>query len=141
MALQIHEFLNSCEFSSKNMMWKFIGEDHIALIPYSRLDDFIVGEQMNVDAPCHFVVKQRRSNGIEEYSMYKANAFLEYVIYWCLYGSGNKRARTIDLKRRRKSIYNKGCTCHFIVKRLVEKPSVVMIVYNNNKHVDKNGCP
>eukprot|EP01018_Ginkgo_biloba_P009809 Gb_15640 [translate_table: standard] len=96
---------------------------------------------MNVDAPCHFLVKQHRINDIEENSTYKANAFLEYVIYWCSYGPNDKRARTIDLKRRRKPIYKRGCTCHFIVKRLVIKPSVAMIVYNNNKHVDKHGCP
>eukprot|EP01018_Ginkgo_biloba_P032307 Gb_10547 [translate_table: standard] len=132
MALQIYEFLDSHEFSSKDMTWKFIGEDRIALIPYSRLDDFIVREQMNVDAPCHFVVKQRRNNDIEENSTYKANAFIEYVIYWCSYGLDDKRARIIDLKQRRKPVYKRGCTCHF---------SVVMIVYNNNKHVDKHGCP
>eukprot|EP01018_Ginkgo_biloba_P033481 Gb_07967 [translate_table: standard] len=123
------------------MTWKFIGEDRIALILYNRLDDFIAGEQMNVDAPCHFVVKQRRSNDIEENSTYKANAFIEYVIYWCSYGPDDKRAQTIDLKRRRKPVYKRGCMCHFVVKRLVVKPSVAMIVYNNNKHVDKHGCP
>eukprot|EP01018_Ginkgo_biloba_P026908 Gb_02105 [translate_table: standard] len=123
------------------MTWKFIGEDRISLIPYSRLDDFIAGEQMNVDAPCHFVVKQCRSNDIKENSTYKANAFLEYVIYCCSYGPDDKRARIIDPKRRRKYIYKRGCTCHFILKRLVSKPSVAMIVYNNNKHVDKHGCP
>eukprot|EP01018_Ginkgo_biloba_P027616 Gb_01219 [translate_table: standard] len=122
------------------MTWKFIGEDRIALIPYNRFDDFIAGEQMNVDASCHFVVKQHRSNDIEENSTYKANAFLEYVIYWCSYGPDDKRARTIDLKRRRKPICTRGCTCHFIMKRLVAKPSVAMIVYNNNKHVDKHSC-
>eukprot|EP01018_Ginkgo_biloba_P039530 Gb_16523 [translate_table: standard] len=123
------------------MTWKFIGEDHIALIPYSRLDDFIVREKMNVDAPCHFMVKQCRSNEIKENYTYKANAFIEYVIYWWSYGPNDKRVRTINLKQRRKPIYKRGCTCYFIVKRLVAKPSVVMIVYNNNKHVDKHGFP
>eukprot|EP01018_Ginkgo_biloba_P001729 Gb_02363 [translate_table: standard] len=96
---------------------------------------------MNVDAPFHFVVKQRRSNDIQENSTYKANEFLEYVIYWCSYGPDDKIARTIELNKRKKSIYKRGCTCHFIVKRLVVKPSVMMIIYNNNKHVEKHDFP
>eukprot|EP01018_Ginkgo_biloba_P036554 Gb_34675 [translate_table: standard] len=123
------------------MTWKFIGKDCITLIPYNRLDDFIAREKLNVDAPCHFMVKQHRSNDIEENSIYKANAFLKYVIYWCSYGPDEKRAWRIDLKQRRKSIYKRGYTCHFIVKRLVVKPSVAMIVYNNNNHVDKHDFP
>eukprot|EP01018_Ginkgo_biloba_P022090 Gb_14052 [translate_table: standard] len=139
MALQIQEFLDSREFSSKDMTWKFIGEDRIALIPYNKFDDFIAREKMNVDAPCHFVVKQRRSNDIEENSTYKANAFLEYVIYWCSYGPNDKRTNNRPQENLKTHI--RGCTCHFIVKRLVVKPLVAMIVYNNNKHVDKHGCP
>eukprot|EP01018_Ginkgo_biloba_P023023 Gb_36471 [translate_table: standard] len=123
------------------MTWKTIGEDHIALIPYSRLDDFIAGEEMNVDVPCHFVVKQRRSNDIQENSVYKASAFLEYAIFWCSYGPDDNRERRIELKRREKIVYKRGCTCHFIMKRLVVKPSVAMIIYNNYKHVDKHGFP
>eukprot|EP01018_Ginkgo_biloba_P013555 Gb_33663 [translate_table: standard] len=120
------------------MTWKFIGEDCITLIPYSRLDDFITGEKMNVDAPCHFVVKQCSSNDIKENSSYNATAFLDY---WCSYGPGNKRAWTIDFKRIRKPIYKRGRTCHFIMKRLVSKHLVVMIVYNNNNHVGKHCFP
>eukprot|EP01018_Ginkgo_biloba_P029619 Gb_01440 [translate_table: standard] len=123
------------------MTWKAIGEDRIALIPYSRLEDFIAGEEMNADAPCHFVVKQRRSNDIQENSVYKASAFLEYVIFWCSYGRDNNRARRIELKRTEKTIYKRGYACHFIMKRLGAKPSVAMIIYNNYKHVDKYGCP
>eukprot|EP01018_Ginkgo_biloba_P009170 Gb_23353 [translate_table: standard] len=73
--------------------------------------------------------------------MYKASAFLEYAIFWCSYGPDDNRARRIELKRREKTIYKRGCTCHFIMKRLVAKPLVAMIIYNNYKHVDKHGCP
>eukprot|EP01018_Ginkgo_biloba_P029738 Gb_18095 [translate_table: standard] len=87
------------------------------------------------------MVEQCRTNDIKENSTYKDNAFIEYVIYWCSYGLEDKRAQTIDLKQRRKPVYKRGCTCHFIMKRLVVKPSVAMIVYNNNKHVDKHSFP
>eukprot|EP01018_Ginkgo_biloba_P039421 Gb_32948 [translate_table: standard] len=96
---------------------------------------------MNADAPCHFVVKQHRSNDIQENSVYKASAFLEYVIFWCSYGSDDNRARRIELKQREKTIYKRGCTCHFVMKRLVAKPLVAMIIYNNYKHEDKHGFP
>lgn len=35
----------------------------------------------------------------------------------------------------------RGCTCHFIVKRLIAEPSVALIIYNKDKHIDKNGLP
>ncbi|XP_021863959.2 uncharacterized protein [Spinacia oleracea] len=35
----------------------------------------------------------------------------------------------------------RGCTCHFIVKRLIARPSVALITYSQDKHVDKNGLP
>lgn len=35
----------------------------------------------------------------------------------------------------------RGCTCHFIVKRLIAEPSVALVIYNQDKHVDKKGLP
>lgn len=35
----------------------------------------------------------------------------------------------------------RGCTCHFIVKRLIARPTVALIIYNQDKHVDKSGLP
>ena len=35
----------------------------------------------------------------------------------------------------------RGCTCHFIVKRLIAEPTVALIIYNHEKHVDKQGSP
>eukprot|EP01018_Ginkgo_biloba_P016714 Gb_33502 [translate_table: standard] len=80
MVLEIQEFLDCHDFYSNDMTWKTIGEDRIAMIPYSRLENFIAGEEMNADAPCHFVVKQRRSNDIQENYVYKASAFMEYAM-------------------------------------------------------------
>uniref|UniRef100_A0A804MWA0 SWIM-type domain-containing protein n=1 Tax=Zea mays TaxID=4577 RepID=A0A804MWA0_MAIZE len=33
------------------------------------------------------------------------------------------------------------CVCHFIVKRLIVEPSVALVIYNHNKHVDKKDMP
>lgn len=35
----------------------------------------------------------------------------------------------------------RGCECHFIVKRLMAEPNVALIIYNQDKHVDKDGLP
>lgn len=35
----------------------------------------------------------------------------------------------------------RGCTCHFIVKRLSAAPTVALITYAEDKHVDKMGLP
>ena len=47
-------------FSSQDLVWSDIQRedgtiDHTALIPYKRLEDFIMGEKNNLDAPCTFV--------------------------------------------------------------------------------------
>lgn len=33
----------------------------------------------------------------------------------------------------------RGCTCHFVVKRLYACPSVALLVYNDRRHVNKAG--
>nr|POE91544.1 hypothetical protein CFP56_23736 [Quercus suber] len=35
----------------------------------------------------------------------------------------------------------RGCTCLFIVKRLIAEPSVALIIYTEDKHLDKKGLP
>ena len=54
-------------FSGIDMNWsEFVkGDiyiDCVALIPYSRVFDFIKGEEMNPNAPCKFVRKLYRMN-------------------------------------------------------------------------------
>lgn len=33
----------------------------------------------------------------------------------------------------------RGCTCHFVVKRLYARPSVALLIYNERRHVNKAG--
>lgn len=33
----------------------------------------------------------------------------------------------------------RGCTCHFVVKRLYARPSLALIIYNERRHVNKSG--
>lgn len=33
----------------------------------------------------------------------------------------------------------RGCTCHFVVKRLYARPSLALLVYNERRHVNKAG--
>lgn len=35
----------------------------------------------------------------------------------------------------------RGCTCHFVVKRLYAHPSLALIIYNERRHVNKSGVP
>jgi hypothetical protein len=47
-------------FSSQDLVWSDIQRedgtiDRTPMIPYNRLEDFIMGEKNNLDAPCTFV--------------------------------------------------------------------------------------
>ncbi|KAJ4707217.1 Zinc finger, SWIM-type [Melia azedarach] len=71
--------------------------------------------------------------------------------YWCSFGPDDHRKGGIVRPSRNTYVPKKknagrpntkrGCTCHFIVKRLIAEPSVALIIYNDDKHVDKNGLP
>jgi len=58
--LPVQSLSNKHIFSSQDLVWSDIqGEDgtidRTALIPYNRLEGFIMGEKNNPDAPCTFV--------------------------------------------------------------------------------------
>jgi len=135
------------EFSAKDLTWKDVNGNKVAIIPYSRLSDFISGEQSIEDAPTQFVVKTRRVKQAEEIKHCRVDTYLEYAIYWCAYGpEACKKADKIDVnapesKKRirspRESI-KVGCTCHFIMRRLYSRPDDVVIIYNTSKHVDRS---
>ena len=71
--------------------------------------------------------------------------------YWCSFGPDDHRKGGIVRPSRSTYVPKKknagrpntkrGCTCHFIVKRLIAEPSVALIIYNEDKHVDKKGLP
>ena len=68
MDIEVQDPLGKDTFSIVDMNWSEVVKedksiDHVALIPYSRVPDFIKGEEMNPNAPCKFVRKLYRMNG------------------------------------------------------------------------------
>ncbi|KAG2672159.1 hypothetical protein I3760_13G027400 [Carya illinoinensis] len=71
--------------------------------------------------------------------------------YWCSFGPDDHRkggivrpSRTTYVPKKKNAgrpNTKRGCTCHFIVKRLIAEPSVALIIYNEDKHIDKKGLP
>ncbi|RHN55204.1 putative Zinc finger, SWIM-type [Medicago truncatula] len=60
------------------------------------------------------------------------------------YGEGgeilpSRRCRTNTRNRAARPQSMRGCTCHFVVKRLYARPSLALIVYNERRHVNKSG--
>lgn len=125
--------------------------DRLALIPYSRVNDFVRGESNNKDCPSRFHVEARRRRPPTMNCKPKVDGILEYILYWCSFGpddyrkGGNVRpSRPIAEKRKTpagRPNTKRGCVCHFIVKRLIVEPSVALVIYNHNKHVDKKDMP
>uniref|UniRef100_A0A1S3ZVN2 SWIM-type domain-containing protein n=1 Tax=Nicotiana tabacum TaxID=4097 RepID=A0A1S3ZVN2_TOBAC len=72
-----------------------------------------------------------------------------YFRYWCSFGPENygeggdilpsRRYRLNTRNRAARPQSMRGCTCHFIVKRLYTRPSLALIIYNNRRHVNKSG--
>ena len=52
----------------------------VSIIPYSRLEDFINGEQSDEDAPTQFVVNRKRSKEVDGIACARINTYLEYVM-------------------------------------------------------------
>ncbi|MCL7036349.1 hypothetical protein MKW94_008408, partial [Papaver nudicaule] len=71
--------------------------------------------------------------------------------YWCSFGPDDHRQGGIVRPSRSTYVPKKksagrpntkrGCVCHFIVKRLIADPSIALIIYNQDKHVDKSEQP
>ncbi|XP_010269623.1 PREDICTED: uncharacterized protein LOC104606193 [Nelumbo nucifera] len=144
------------EFSSADIVWSKVegwrdNIDRVALIPFARVDDFVRGESSNKECPTRFHVEARRRRPPEMPYKPKVDGILEYILYWCSFGPDDHRKGGIVRPSRSTYIPKKksagrpntkrGCTCHFIVKRLIAEPSVALIIYNQDKHVDKKGLP
>ncbi|KAK4761703.1 hypothetical protein SAY87_029587 [Trapa incisa] len=143
------------EFSAADLVWSKVqgwrgNIDRVALIPYARVDDFVKGESSNKDCPTSFHVEARRKRPRERTYKPKVDGTLEYILYWCSFGPDDPReggvirpSRVYTTKKRNAGRPNTktGCTCHFIVKRLIAESSVALIIYNQDKHVDKKGLP
>ncbi|XP_073122344.1 uncharacterized protein [Henckelia pumila] len=144
------------EFSSDDVVWSKVegwrdNIDRLALIPFSRVDDFVRGESNNKECPTRFHVEARRRRTPQMSYKPKVDGILEYILYWCSFGPDDHRkggivrpSRTTYVAKNKSAgrpNTKRGCTCHFIVKRLIAEPSVALIIYNQDKHVDKKGLP
>lgn len=69
--------------------------------------------------------------------------------YWCSFGPENygegggvlpsRKYRLNTRNRAARPQSMRGCTCHFVVKRLYARPSLALIIYNERRHVNKSG--
>uniref|UniRef100_A0A0D9VYW7 SWIM-type domain-containing protein n=2 Tax=Leersia perrieri TaxID=77586 RepID=A0A0D9VYW7_9ORYZ len=141
------------EFSAADIMWSMVegwkdSMDRLALIPFSRVNDFVRGESNNKECPTRFHVEARRRRPPTMNCKPKVDGILEY---WCSFGPDDYRTGGTVRPSRNSSTQRKtpagrphtkrGCICHFIVKRLIAEPSVALVIYNHNKHVDKKAKP
>ncbi|XP_050234308.1 uncharacterized protein LOC126682614 [Mercurialis annua] len=146
----------SPEFSADDLVWSKIegwrdNIDRLALIPFDRVADFVRGESANKDCPTRFHVEARRRRPPHSSYKQKVDGVLEYTLYWCSFGPDDHRkggvvrpSRTTYVPKKKNAgrpNTKRGCTCHFIVKRLIAEPSVALVIYNQDKHVDKKGLP
>lgn len=125
--------------------------DRLALIPFTRVNDFVRGESNNKECPTRFHVEARRRRPPEMAYKPKVDGILEYILYWCSFGPDDHRkggivrpSRNYSAKRKTpagRPNTKRGCVCHFIVKRLIAEPTVALVIYNQDKHVDKKGLP
>ncbi|RZC50310.1 hypothetical protein C5167_018732 [Papaver somniferum] len=144
------------EFSAADLVWsKVVGWrdkiDRVARIPYPRVGDFVRGESANEECPTRFHVEARRKRPPEMHCKQKVDGILEYILYWCSFGPDDHRKGGIVRPSRSTYVPKKksagrpntkrGCVCHFIVKRLIADPSIALIIYNQDKHVDKSEQP
>eukprot|EP01018_Ginkgo_biloba_P021358 Gb_34654 [translate_table: standard] len=145
----------SKEFSSSHLNWsKVEGHHHsvddVALIPFSRVEDFVKGESENVECPTRFHIERGRKRVKGSSSKKRrADEYIEYRLYWCSFGPENYGeggaalpSRKFRLGGRKKVVRPqsmRGCMCHFTVKRLYTRPSVALIIYNQRQHIDKTG--
>lgn len=141
------------EFSSADLNWTKFGNpehhDDVALIPYARVDAFIIGECSNVECPTRFHIERGRKRSKGSLKEYKNDEYLEYRLYWCSFGPENygegggilpsRRYRLNTRNRAARPQSMRGCTCHFVVKRLYARPSLALIIYNDRRHVNKSG--
>ncbi|XP_044479566.1 uncharacterized protein LOC123206434 [Mangifera indica] len=141
------------DFSAVDLGWTKFGtaehHDDVALIPYSRVDSFIIGECSNVECPTRFHIERGRKRAKGSLKEYKNDEYLEYRLYWCSFGPENygegggvlpsRRYRLNTRNRAARPQSMRGCTCHFVVKRLYARPSLALIIYNDRRHVNKSG--
>lgn len=70
------------EFSWSDLTWTKFGtsehHDEVALIPYARVDEFIIGECSNAECPTRFHIERGRKRSRGSLKEYKTDEYLEY---------------------------------------------------------------
>ncbi|KAF9678965.1 hypothetical protein SADUNF_Sadunf07G0091100 [Salix dunnii] len=141
------------DFSAADLTWTKFGtaehHDEVALIPYDRVDAFIIGECSSPECPTRFHIERGRKRARGTLKDYKTDEYLEYKLYWCSFGPENygegggvlpsRKYRLNTRNRAARPQSMRGCTCHFVVKRLYARPSLALIIYNERRHVNKSG--
>ncbi|CAH8310017.1 unnamed protein product [Eruca vesicaria subsp. sativa] len=141
------------DFSYTDLTWTKFGttehHDEVALIPYARVDEFIIGECSNPESPTRFHIERGRKRSRGSLKKYKRDEYLEYKMYWCSFGPENYGegggvlpSRKYRLKTRNRAARPqsmRGCMCNFVVKRLYARPSLALLIYNERRHVNKAG--
>ncbi|CAA0830226.1 SWIM zinc finger family protein [Striga hermonthica] len=141
------------DFSSADLNWVKFGSadrcDDVALIPYDRADAFIIGECSKVECPTRFHIERGRKRARGSLKEFKNDDYLEYRMYWCSFGPENygegggilpsRRYRLNTRNRAARPQSMRGCTCHFVVKRLYARPSLALLIFNERRHVNKAG--
>lgn len=71
--------------------------------------------------------------------------------YWCSFGPENygeggdilpsRQYRLNTRNRAARPQSMRGCTCHFVMKRLYAHPELALIIYNERRHVNRSGFP
>lgn len=68
-------------FSSADLRWTGYGaterHDAVALIPFERVDDFIIGECAYVEAPTRFHIEKGKKRSLGSLKEYKEDEYLE----------------------------------------------------------------
>ncbi|KAL5708201.1 hypothetical protein ACHQM5_019021 [Ranunculus cassubicifolius] len=139
------------EFSAADLEWSTVegyGDilEKVAFIPFDRVNNFISGESANKNFPTKFSRTTTRQGCI---SKAKVDGVIEYTVYYCSFGPDDRRKDgilrpsrinyVIKKKSAGRPSIKRGCQCHFHVKRLVARPSAALLIYKQDKHVDKNG--
>ena len=78
--LEVQDPEELMEFSTEELTRTEVWGDQFAIIPYSRLKDFISGEQLNEGAPTQFIVNSRRSKKVEDIKKTYFGTYLEYTM-------------------------------------------------------------
>lgn len=74
------------EFSAAHIKWEKVeggrqrGAD-IALVPFSRVEDFVKGESSDAECPARFRIESRRKRAAGSISKPRIDGYLEYILY------------------------------------------------------------